>query len=87
MTSKDINEHIWKHYNYNFLAAQKDLEFIERADKHRKRMRKTTPLWLGMTAVSGYNMSRLGFLSASGRVATVSGLVLGSVMTIYTTQV
>ena len=39
-------------------------------------------MWLGMTAVSGYNITRMGVLSATGRVGAITGLAVGSFMTL-----
>ena len=82
ITCDQINEHVFKHYNYNGLEAQEDLDLIARADITRRRMRKSVPLWLGMTAISGYNVTRMGVLSNSGRIGAIGGLVFGSLATL-----
>ena len=39
-----------------------------------------------MTAVSGYNLTRIGVLSNSGRIGAIGGLALGAVMTLATVK-
>ena len=50
----------------------------------RRQVRKTTPMWLGMTAISGYNLTRMGVLSNSGRIGAIGGFAVGTLMTINT---
>mmetsp|Transcript_41524 Transcript_41524/g.54664 ORF Transcript_41524/g.54664 Transcript_41524/m.54664 type:complete len:100 (+) Transcript_41524:32-331(+) len=87
MTCDDINEKVFKHYNYDGVRAHGDLDTIARAESARARLRRTVPLWLGMTAVSGYNCTRLGVLSASGRAGAIGGLAFGAFMTFTTLRV
>ena len=47
-------------------------------------LRKSAPLWLGMTAISGYNLSRMSVLSNSGRVGAAAGLLTGAFFTFRT---
>lgn len=84
MSVQQIDEIVFKNYNYNGLEAHNDLQKIARADASRKNLRMTVPLWLGMTAVSGYNVSRMGVLSNSGRIGAIGGLAFGAIMTITT---
>lgn len=81
MTVEQLDEHIFKHYNYNGIDAHQDLALIASAEKARKATRNSAPIWLGMTAFSGYNMTRMGVLSASGRIGAITGLAIGSFMT------
>ena len=82
MTGEQIDEHVFKHYNYNGEEAAADLHRIASAEKARRQLRASAPVWLGMTAFSAYNVSRMGVLSASGRIGALSGLVVGSCLTI-----
>ena len=84
MSGQEIDEHVWKHHNYNGLAAAADLDTIARAEVARGQLRKTTPIWFGMTVVSGYNLTRMGVLSGSGRMGAIGGLALGALMTVQT---
>ena len=84
MTGDEINEKIFKHYNYNGAAAAEDLYIVARAESMRRQVRKTTPMWLGMTAISGYNLTRMGVLSNSGRIGAIGGFAVGTLMTINT---
>lgn len=84
MTGDEINEKVLKVYNFNGMEAHKDLDTIARAESFRANMRGTTPVWLGMSAVSGYNITRMGVLSASGRIGAIGGLAFGTLMTITT---
>lgn len=83
LTTEQIDQHIFKHYNYNGVEAHEDLKRVVAADAARKVMRKYMPVWVGMTAVSGYNVSRMGVLSASGRIGAIGGLFLGAGATLY----
>ena len=78
MTGDEVTEKIFKYYNYNGLDAHDDISRLERATTNRQRFRNSAPMWLGMTAVSAYNVTRTGVLSKSGRTVAVAGLVLGS---------
>ena len=84
MTCDDINEKVFKHYNYDGVRAHADLDTIARAEAARGRLRRSTPIWLGMTAISSYNCTRLSVLSNSGRIGAIGGVALGAAMTITT---
>ena len=84
MSAEEINEKVFKHYNYNGLEAYADLSLIARAEASRASLRSTTPLFLGMTGVSAFNCTRLSVLSASGKMGAVGGLVFGAAMTFTT---
>ena len=51
------------------------------AERSRATARTTMPVWLGLTAFSAYNVSRIGGLSGSGRGAAVAGLASGLYLT------
>ena len=82
MTCDDINEKVFKFHNYNGAQAYAELDLIARADQRRQQMRNSLPLFLGITAFSGYNLSRMGVLSASGRVGAGIGFVTGAALTV-----
>lgn len=84
MSGDEINEQIFKHHNFDGLASHSDLSLVARAEYSRSSLRATTPLWLGMTSVGAYNCTRLGVLSASGRIGAIGGVALGAVMTFTT---
>ena len=81
MTADQIDEHVFKHHNYNGMDAHNDLTLIASAERARRFTQNSAPIWLGMTAFSGYNVTRMGVLSASGRVGAITGLAIGSLMT------
>lgn len=83
LTAEQIDQNIFKFYNYNGAAAHEDLKRVVAADSARKGMKKYLPVWMGMTAVSGYNLTRMGVLSNSGRVGAIGGLALGASTTLY----
>ena len=82
MICDQINEHVFKHYNYNGMEADADLQTIVSAEYGRRYLRKSAPIWLGMTAVSGYNLTRMGVLSNSGRIGAMTGLAFGAWMSV-----
>lgn len=82
MSCDEVNDNIFKHHNYNGLDSYEDLKKLVYHDMARRRMRKALPIWLGMTAFGGYNLTRMGVLSASGRVGALAGVVIGSTMTL-----
>ena len=84
MTSQQITENVFKHYNYDGVAAHQDLQKIASADAARKQLRMTMPMWFGMTVFSGYNVTRMGVLSNSGRIGAMAGLAVGAIMTVST---
>ena len=86
MTSEEINEKIFKHYNYDGLQAYSELSLLARAENARKSLRAQMPIWLGVTGISAYNCTRLSVLSASGRIGAIGGLALGAGMTIATAR-
>ena len=86
LSVQQIDEVILQHYNYNGLDAHADLQRVATADAARRQLRRTVPLWIGMTAVSGYNLTRINVLSNSGRIGAIGGLALGAVMTLATTK-
>ena len=63
------------------MAAHDELYFVARAELARKKLRRSWPIWLGMTAISGYNVTRMPVLSASGRIGALAGLTVGTMMT------
>ena len=77
-----INHLIFKHYNYNGMEAEADLRTMAAAYNARQTLKKSAPIWIGLTAFSAYNVSRMGVLSVSGRVGAISGLAFGSIMTV-----
>lgn len=77
LTTAEIEEHIFKHYNYDGQAMHNDLLLLERHDRAKQLGRKTMPLWLGMSAVSAFNLSRFGVLSSTGKGAAVAGMIGG----------
>lgn len=87
MSCAQIDEHIFKFHNFDGQAAENDLLNVMRYDAARKRMKSMMPFWMGMTAVSGYNMTRMGVLSNSGRVGAIGGLVVGGTMVISSLMV
>ena len=87
MSGDDIRENVWKHHNWNGLDAYADLQLLQSADHGRQVMRRSVPLWLGMTAISGYNVSRMTVLSNSGKAGAVAGLLTGAFMTYRTLTV
>ena len=80
MTVEQLDEHVFKHHNYSGMDAREDLALIASAEKARAFTRNSAPFWLGMTAFSGYNMTRMGVLSASGRIGAITGLTIGAFM-------
>ena len=84
MTCQQIDEHVFKHHNFDGLQAQDDLNTIVKADEARRSLRMTSPVWIGMTGVSAYNMTRMGVLSNSGRMGAIAGLTVGAFMTLTT---
>ena len=84
MTTDEINEKVWKHHNYNCLDAYDDLSTLQAADHGRVMLKRTTPLWFGMTLLSSYNITRMTVLSNSGRVGAVAGVLTGAFMTYKT---
>jgi hypothetical protein len=56
----------------------RELEIIERHDRAKYYARASAPVWLGMTALSAYNLTRFGVLSKSGQAAAVGGLFIGA---------
>ncbi len=86
-SGQQINDQVWKHHNYNGLEASDDLATIARAHAARNSLRKSMPLWFGMTVFSGYNITRMGVLSNSGRMGAIGGLALGAIMTVTTLRI
>lgn len=80
LNTTEIEQHIFKHYNYNGEAMHNDLLLLERHNRARQLGRKTMPLWLGMSAVAAYNLSRFGVLSRTGQGAAVAGMIGGIYM-------
>lgn len=78
LSTKDIREHIYKYHNYDGVKMNRDLQTIERHDRAKNYARASAPVWLGLTAFSAYNVTRIGVLSKSGQAAAVAGLVLGA---------
>ena len=84
MTGDEIREKVWKHHNWNCLDAYEDLHTLQAADNGRNVLRKSAPMWFGMTVLSSYNVSRMTVLSNSGRVGAVAGVLTGAWMTYKT---
>jgi len=63
--TKAINK-LFDHYNYDGVAMNQDLTALARHEKSRTFARSTTPLWLGMSLFSAYNLTRFSVLSKSG---------------------
>ena len=84
MSGDEIRENVWKHHNWNGLEAHDDLMVLQAADHGRQVLRRTVPLWFGVTVLSGYNVSRMTVLSNSGRVGAVAGVLTGAFMTYKT---
>ena len=84
MSGDEIREEVWKHHNWNGLAAYDDLMTLQAADHGRVVLRRTVPLWFGVTLLSSYNVSRMTVLSNSGRVGAVAGVLTGAFMTYKT---
>ena len=82
MTTQEIEENVWKHDNYDGVAASEDLATLARAHEARGQLRKSMPLWLGMSVVSGYNLTRMSVLSNTGRIGAIGGLAVGAIMTV-----
>ena len=82
LTCQDIDEKVFKHYNYDGLAAHADLQTIIKADDAKQSLKLMAPMWVGMTGISAYNLTRMGVLSNSGRVGAIGGLAFGAIMTI-----
>ena len=83
LNGDQINELIFKHHNYDGLAAQRDLHLVAQAERFRATMRRSTPVWMGMAAVGGYNLTRMGVLSNTGRIGAIGGLAVGTFMTVF----
>lgn len=66
LTARDIREHIYKYHNYDGVKMNKELLIIERHDRAKRYARASAPVWLGMTAISAYNITRFGVLSKTG---------------------
>ena len=77
LTTAEIEEKIFKHHNYDGAVMHKDLLALERHHRARKLGNSLMPMWLGMTAVSTYNLSRFGVLSKTGKGAAVAGFIGG----------
>ena len=84
MSCEQINEHVFKHHNYDGTSADADLQTIVSAEYGRRYLRKSTPIWLGMSAIGGYNLTRMGVLSNSGRMGAIGGLAFGAWMSVVT---
>ena len=80
LTTAQIEENIFKPHNYNGEAMHHDLVQLERHNRARQLGRQTMPLWMGMTAISTYNLSRFSVLSKTGQGAAISGLIGGLYM-------
>ncbi len=66
LSSKDIHEKIYKFHNYDGVKMNRELHIIERHDRAKYYARASAPFWLGLTAFSAYNITRMGVLSKSG---------------------
>ena len=82
MTVADIDEHVFKFFNYNGAQCENAIQRIAVAENARKFQKRWLPYGLGMIAFSGYNLSRFGVLSSSGRIGAISGLAIGTFMTV-----
>ena len=84
MTGDEIKEKVFKHYNYDGLQADADLNKLASAEAMRRRMRMSAPIWFGLTVFSAENCARLGVLSRSGKIGAIGGLAFGAMMTFTT---
>ena len=77
LNAKDIREKIYKVHNYDGVKMNRELQLIERHDRAKSYARGSAPVWLGLTAFSAYNITRIGVLSKTGQAAAVAGLLVG----------
>lgn len=81
LTGAEIHQNIYKFHNYDIDAVQADMHQLVIHDSFKKLARQSTPLWLGVTAFSAYNITRLPVLSAQGKIAALGGCAYGLWMT------
>lgn len=78
LSSNDIRTKVYEFHNYDGVKMNRDLQIIERHDRAKQYARASAPVWLGMTAFSAYNVTRMGVLSKTGQAAAVTGLLVGA---------
>ena len=78
---KDFEENMLKHHSFDGEAMTQDMKHLLAYERAKHWQRQSATIWIGMTAMSAYNMSRFGVLSKSGKVGAVMGLCVGSFMT------
>ena len=78
MSCDQINEFIFKHHNYNGAEAHNDLLIQAKAEQTRRRMKNSMPMWMGLVGIAGYNVTRMGVLSPSGRIGAIGGLAFST---------
>jgi len=81
LNTKEIEENIFKFHNYDGVKMHRDLQLLEKHDRAKKWTRATVPIWLGITGISAYNVTRFGVLSKTGQAGALAGLVLGAYLT------
>ena len=79
---KTIMENVFKTNDFDGLKAHEDLSRLVREEKLRNVARFEAVLGAGGALISLYNLSRIGQLSSSGKVAAVGGLALSSYWTL-----
>lgn len=84
LSAKQLREEVFDKHNWNGEAMANDILTLERHERATKYAKATMPVWAGVTAVSAYNLTRLGVLSGSGKGAALAGSVLGAYMTVST---
>lgn len=62
--------------NYDGVACHAMIERQQRAERIHHLVRMSTPIWIGTASISLYNLSRMGNLSGSGRIAALGGLCM-----------
>lgn len=81
LTGAEIHRNIYQFHNYDVDAVQADMYQHMVHDHFKQIARQTTPIWLGVTAFSAYNISRINVLSPQGKIAALAGCAYGLWMT------
>ena len=77
----DIKAQILAHHGGDMKMAHKEMYFISRYDRTRQKADFVFPVvGLGMTAISGFNVARMGVLSKTGKIGAIAGLITGPLM-------
>ena len=80
-TTSDELTAVLREHNYDMLSAYYTLRRVQMVEETRARHRKVFPaLGLGITAFSAYNVSRIGVLTGTGKVAAMLGMVVGPIL-------